>query len=125
MIIGIGLDLVEVSRIERALATRGGRFECRVYTSAEIGACSGRADRAQALAARFAAKEACLKALGTGWSGGVTFRDIEIVTGPGGRPAIHLSGRSAERAGSLGVRAVHVSLTHQPGIAGAVVVLEG
>ena len=69
-------------------------------------------------------KEACLKALGTGWAQGLTFRQVEVRTGPGGRPEIHLTADAAARARSLGVRAIHVSLTHQPGLAAAVVVLE-
>jgi holo-[acyl-carrier protein] synthase len=124
MIVGIGLDIVETARLEQALSRHGERFESRVYTSAEIGACSRRADRVQAFAARFAAKEACLKALGTGWARGLTFRQIEVRSGSGGRPRIRLTEEAADRARSLGVRAIHVSLTHQPGMAAAVVVLE-
>jgi len=124
MIVGIGLDIVETARLGRALSRHGRRFEARVYTPAETGACSARADRIQAFAARFAAKEACLKALGTGWAQGLTFRQIEVRSGPGGRPEIHLTEDAAARARDLGVRAIHLSLTHQPGLAAAVVVLE-
>ena len=124
MVVGIGLDLVEIARLERVLSTYGSRFEERVYTRSELEACAGRADRTQALAARFAAKEACLKALGTGWSGGLSFRQVEIVSDAGGRPAIRLLGRAESRARELGVRSIHVSLTHQPATAAAVVVLE-
>jgi holo-[acyl-carrier protein] synthase len=124
MILGLGLDIIETARLERALSRHGGRFEARVYTPTEVRVCSSRADRVQALAARFAAKEACLKALGTGWSGGLTFRQVEVRTGSGGRPEIHLTEDAAARARELGVRAIHVSLTHQPGAAAAVVVLE-
>lgn len=125
MILGLGMDILENARLERALSRHGSRFEARVYTPAEIGACSSRADRVQALAARFAAKEACLKALGTGWSGGLTFRQVEVRTGSGGRPEIHLTEDAAARARELGVRAIHVSMTHQPRTAAAMVVLEG
>jgi holo-[acyl-carrier protein] synthase len=124
MIVGIGLDIIETARLGQALSRHGRRFESRIYTPAEIGACSPRADRVQAFAARFAAKEACLKALGTGWAQGLTFRQIEVRSGSGGRPEIHLTEDAAARARSLGVRAIHVSLTHQPGMAAAVVVLE-
>jgi len=125
MILGIGLDIIETARLGQALSRHGRRFESRVYTAAEIGACSPRADRVQAFAARFAAKEACLKALGTGWAQGLTFRQIEVRSGPGGRPDIHLTEDAAARARDLGVRAIHLSITHQPGMAAAVVVLEG
>jgi holo-[acyl-carrier protein] synthase len=125
MILGLGLDIIETARLERALSRHGSRFEERVYTPAEVGVCSSRADRIQALAARFAAKEACLKALGTGWSGGLTFRQIEVRSGAGGRPEIQLADDAAARARAMGVRAIHLSITHQPGTAAAVVVLEG
>ena len=124
MIVGIGLDMVETARLDRALSMYGTRFEERVYTPAERAACRGRADRVQALAGRFAAKEACLKALGTGWSGGLSFKQVEVKGGAGGRPELRLTGKAAERARELGARTFHVSLTHQPGIAAAMVVLE-
>ncbi len=124
MIVGIGLDVMETARLDRALSGHGDRFEKRVYTPAERAACAGRADRVRALAGRFAAKEACLKALGTGWSGGLKFEEVEVTAGTGGRPELQLSGKAAERARQLGARRIHVSLTHQPGLAAAVVVLE-
>jgi holo-[acyl-carrier protein] synthase len=125
MILGIGFDLLEVARLARTLERRDGRFEERVFTVREMEDCEGRADRAQSLAARFAAKEACLKALGTGWSQGLTFQQVEVRKEEGGRPVIHLSGAARSRAAAMGVRHVHVSLTHQRGVAGAVIVLEG
>ena len=126
MIVGIGIDLVLIDRLERALAPEGGdRFQELVFTAAERAACAGRADQAQALAARFAAKEACLKALGTGWGEGTTLQDIEVVTGPQGRPELRLSGSAASRARALGATRFHVSLTHEQLVAAAVVVLEG
>lgn len=125
MILGLGIDLLEVRRIERALGAHSGRFLDRVFTPGEIGDCEGRADRAQALGARFAAKEACLKALGTGWSQGLTFQQVEIVRLDGGKPRIRLHGNALDRAEALGVQAIHVSLTHQRSMVGAVVVLEG
>jgi holo-[acyl-carrier protein] synthase len=125
MIIGIGLDVVETAHLERLLAGQGQRFEERVFTAAERGECAGRADRQQALAARFAAKEACLKALGTGVSQGLSFLQVEVVSVDGGAPAVRLSGPAADRARDQGVRRVHVSLSHQPGIAAAAVILEG
>jgi len=124
MIVGIGLDLMEPARLARSLAEHGDRFEQRVFTPGEIADCKDRADRAQALAARFAAKEACLKALGTGWSEGLGFSQIEVVRTENGRPEIRLDGRASERAREIGVKTIHVSLTHQPTMAAAVVVLE-
>ena len=98
-----------------------------MFTAAERNECAGRVDRELALAARFAAKEACLKALGTGWSEGAAFLQVEVVSaGPGGgAPSLRLSGAAAELARERGVRRVHVSLSHQPGIAAAAVILEG
>jgi holo-[acyl-carrier protein] synthase len=125
MILGLGTDLIEVARIGRSLAAHGGRFERRVFTDEEVAACDGRADRVQALAARFAAKEACLKALGTGWAEGLSLRQVEVVRAENGSPSIRLHGGAAGRAQRMGVRTIHVSMTHQPGVAGAVVLLEG
>ncbi|HXO85505.1 MAG TPA: holo-ACP synthase [Gemmatimonadales bacterium] len=133
MIVGIGLDVVEIARITRSLQTDlgggggGGRFEERAFTEAERRDCAGRADREQALAARFAAKEACFKALGTGWGGdaGAYLREVEVVSAPNGAPELRLSGGAASRARELKVKRLHVSLTHQPGIAAATVILEG
>lgn len=125
MILGIGLDVVETAELGRTLAKQGEQFERRVFTAAERAACAGRVDREQALAARFAAKEACLKALGTGVSEGLSLQQVEVTAADNGSPAITLSGAAAERARQRGVRTVHVSLSHQPGLAAAVVVLEG
>ena len=125
MILGIGLDVVETAQIRRLLAAHGRSFEERVFTAAERAECAARADREQAFAARFAAKEACFKALGTGWSQGVSFLQVEVTRTDGGAPALRLSGRAAERARERGVRSMHVSLSHQGGIAAAAVILEG
>ncbi len=125
MIRGLGIDLMETARLEQALTEHGERFERRVFTEVERLQCRGRKDPLQSLAARFAAKEACLKALGTGWSRGLGFLQIEIFRHEDGRPQVRLLDRAAARARELGVTAVHVSLTHQPGAAAAVVVLEG
>ena len=125
MILGIGLDVVETARMERALAEQGRAFEQRVFTTEELRECAPRPDQAMALAGRFAAKEACVKALGTGFASGVTFQQVEILNGDGGGARISLSGKAAERAQVLGVRRVHVTLSHEPGIAAAVVILEG
>jgi holo-[acyl-carrier protein] synthase len=124
MIVGFGLDVVETARIARMLAHHGSRFRERVFTAAELDECRERLDEAQALAARFAAKEACLKALGTGWRRGFSFRDVEVVRTDGGAPTLRLGGGAAIRAKERGVRAMHVSLTHEPGLAAAAVILE-
>ena len=124
MIIGVGIDVVETSRIARALARYGDRFEARVFTRRELLACGGRVDRIQSLAARFAGKEACLKALGTGWVKGLSLKHVEILKGDSGSPEIQLSGGAAERARERGVARLHVSLSHEREYAAAVVVLE-
>jgi holo-[acyl-carrier protein] synthase len=125
MILGVGLDVVETERIARALAAHGRGFEERVYTPTELAECGRRADRVQALAGRFAAKEAFLKALGTGFSRGLSLRQVEVVRGEGGHPALRLEARAAAQAERRGVRRMHLSLSHQPGLAAAVVILEG
>ena len=124
MIVGVGIDVIEVARLEAALRRHGAHFVDRVFRDAERAACERRADRVLALAARFAAKEACLKALGTGWAEGLGFRDIEIRRDGHEPPRLVLHGEAARRADALGVTRSHVSLTHQPGLAAAVVVLE-
>jgi holo-[acyl-carrier protein] synthase len=123
MVIYVGLDVVEIARIARALAKFGSRFEDRVYTQAERADCAGRADRFAALAGRFAAKEACLKALGTGFRG-ASLRQVEVVKANGGPPQLKLSGSAAEQASRRGVRRLHLSVSHEPGVAAAVVILE-
>jgi holo-[acyl-carrier protein] synthase len=114
---GVGLDLLEVERLERALERRP-RLAERLFTGAEREYAHGKACPAMHLAARFCAKEAVAKALGLrAWS----FRDVEVVSGDG-PPSVRLSGVAAERASALGVEAV-VSLTHTSGVAGAVALL--
>ena len=124
MIVGLGIDVVEVSRLADALHRHGDRFVLRVFTDLERAACDPRADRLLAYAARFAAKEACLKALGTGWAEGLGFRDVKVVREGNQPPRLVLHGEAVRRAESLGVIRSHVSLTHQPGLAAAVVILE-
>ena len=123
MIVGIGVDIVETERFARALGSAEG-FAERVFTAREVAACASRADRIQALAARFAAKEACLKALGAGILESA-LHEVEISSTQSGAPQLRLAGALAERARGRGVRSAHVSLTHQPGLAAAVVILEG
>lgn len=126
MIIGIGLDIVEIDRIAAALARHGGRLAWRVFTPREQSYCRQGGERLAAAryAARFAAKEAVVKALGTGFRGGM-LRDIEVCVDEAGRPAIHLSGVWAARAAARGVTQVLVSLTHGRDYAAAQAVLWG
>ncbi len=123
MVLGVGVDAVEVARIRRAVDRWGEAFLTRVYTPVELARASGR-DGPARLAARFAAKEAVMKALGCGW-GRVRFRDIEVTRDPGGRPRARLSGAAARLAERAGVVAVHLSLSHARGYAVAVAVAEG
>lgn len=112
-IIGHGVDVVEVARIERMLAMHGRRFAERCFTDAEQAyAESGRRRRAERYAVRFAAKEAVMKVLGTGWSKEVSWREIEVRRHPSGKPEIALHGRTGELAAGLGIEAWHVSLSH-------------
>jgi holo-[acyl-carrier protein] synthase len=125
VIVGIGIDLLTVARMERALGRTGERFLSRVFTGDERAACEAAGGGAERWAARFAAKEAVLKALGTGWSGGVAWRQVEILTAPGEAPSVRLSGRAREVARHLGAGVCHVSLSHEKLHAAAVAVLEG
>jgi holo-[acyl-carrier protein] synthase len=125
MIVAIGIDIVEISRMEEVFARRGERFRACVFTEAEIEYCEGRASRLESYAARFAAKEAVMKALGTGWGEGVAWRDIEVTRAETGAPALRLRGRALELFGERGARKAHLSLTHSRDIAMAQVILEG
>ncbi len=123
-ILGIGTDLADVDRIEQSIARYGDRFVHRIFTSAEIDYVSQKNNRFERYAARFAAKEAGMKALGTGWSGGVRWQDFEVANLPSGRPTLKLHGKAAEYAEALGARHIHLSLTHTVNMAMAVVILE-
>jgi holo-[acyl-carrier protein] synthase len=123
-ILGIGTDLAEVDRIEQSIARYGDRFVNRIYTPGEIAYVTRKANRYERFAARFAAKEAGMKALGTGWSGGVRWQDFEVSNLRSGRPTLKLHGKAAEYAAELGANHVHLSLTHTATMAMAVVILE-
>src|SRR5208282_4908097 len=125
MIFGTGVDIAETSRIERGLERHGERFTKRIFTPAEIGYCERFKNRAERYAARFAAKEAGMKALGTGWRNGIRWVDLEVVRQPGGRPTLLFSGEAARIAERMGVRHVALSLTHTAQQALAQVILEG
>ena len=124
MIVGSGIDLIEIARIQQSMERFGPRFLNRVFTAAEQGYCLRKRNAAESLAARFAAKEAAAKALGTGISRGVNWLEIEVIREPGGRPSIRFYGRAAEIAGHMEVVHVALSLTHTASLAMASVVLE-
>ena len=124
MIVGSGIDLVEITRIQQSVQRFGQRFLDRVYTAAEQAYCLRKRNSAESLAARFAAKEAGAKALGTGISRGVSWLEIEVVREPSGRPTIQFHGRAAEIAQALGVAHVALSITHTSTLSMASVVVE-
>ena len=127
MIIGLGSDLADIRRIEATLARFGERFAARIFTDAERARSERKADRAASYAKRFAAKEACAKALGTGFRAGVFWRDIGVVNLPSGQPTIALTGGAKARLDALtppGMRAeIHLTLTDEPPIAQAMVMI--
>jgi len=124
MIVGSGIDLTEIGRIQKSMDRYGGRFLARVYTSAEQAYCLRKRKAAESFAARFAAKEAGAKALGTGISYGVNWLEIEVVREPSGKPTLKFHGRAAEFAARLGVVRSALSITHTGDLAMASVVLE-
>jgi holo-[acyl-carrier protein] synthase len=124
MIVGTGIDIAEVPRIARSIERFGDRFIQRVFTDGEIRYCNSKANRVERYAARFAAKEAAMKAIGTGWNYGVTWRDVEVSRIPGGRPTIRFHGKAAEFANKIGARNVALSISHTEQIAIAQVILE-
>lgn len=136
-ILGVGVDLVDIRRIERALERFDARFRSRIFTEAEQALCEGRRrSRGASYARRWAAKEAAAKALGTGLAGGLSmgvgWRELEVVTAPSGKPTLRLHGASAHRARALAEAighggaeiAAHVSMTDEPPYAQAIVILE-
>lgn len=124
MIVGIGTDLIEISRIEQSVDRFGERFLERVYTPGEIAYCRRKKQSAESFAARFAAKEAAAKALGTGIARGITWRELEVTRLPGCRPELVLHGRAAELAAALGITHLALSLSHSRDLSIAVVVAE-
>jgi holo-[acyl-carrier protein] synthase len=125
MIVGTGVDLCEVDRIQAAIARHGQRFVERVFTAREIAYAERKANKFERYAARFAAKEAGMKALGTGWRGGLGWTDIEVTNLPSGRPTLAFHRKAGEIAERLGVRNVSLSITHTVVQAMAMVILEG
>ena len=124
MIVGLGLDIAEVNRIEEAIARHGAAFLERLFTPAEMEYCERFKNRYERYAARFAAKEAAMKALGTGWSRGVRWRDIEVAREAGGKPTLRLAGEARAIADRLGVRHIVMTITHSGNLALAQVIFE-
>jgi holo-[acyl-carrier protein] synthase len=124
MIIGSGIDLVEIGRIQHSMERYNKRFLDRVFTAGEQAYCLRKRNSAESFAARFAAKEAGAKALGTGISYGVNWLEIEVVREPGGRPNLRFHGRAAAIAARLGATHAALSLTHTDDLAAASVVIE-
>jgi holo-[acyl-carrier protein] synthase len=124
MIVGSGIDIAEVDRIALSIARFGRRFTERIFTAEEIRYCESKANKAERYAARFAAKEAGMKAIGTGWSRGVRWRDIEVRRLPGGRPTVTFHGKAGEIFTKLGAIRAHLSITHTKETAMALVILE-
>jgi len=124
MIVGTGVDISEVDRIQAALKRFGDRFLRRVFTPSEVRYCMGKPNAAERLAARFAAKEAGMKAIGTGLRHGITWHDVEILRLPGQRPVLQFHGKAAEFAARLGCKRTHLSLSHTKEQAMAYVILE-
>jgi holo-[acyl-carrier protein] synthase len=124
MILGTGVDLAEVRRIRASIERYGDKFVRRIYTPREIAYVERKANKYERYAARFAAKEAGMKAIGTGWSSGVTWQDFEVANLPSGRPTLKLHGRAAAIAVRLGVQAVYLSITHTAELGMAHVILE-
>jgi holo-[acyl-carrier protein] synthase len=123
VIVGVGIDLAPIGRFDGLLARWGDRLERKLFTEGERGYCRARGRPGQHFAARFAAKEAALKALGV--PEGLSWHEMEVVCAPGGAPSLRLSGEAAAAAGRLGATRVHLSLTHAGDAAAAVVILEG
>jgi holo-[acyl-carrier protein] synthase len=124
MIVGIGVDIVEISKIELAMTRRGDRLRARAFTPLEIEYCEGRFNKHQHYAARFAAKEAVFKAISTGWRQGVGWNDVEVSNQMSGKPVLLLRGKTLEFATQLGAKRYWLSLSHTDHYAVAQVILE-
>ena len=123
MIIGIGTDIIQTDRVVKAMESKG--FKEKVFSENEILYCEKKANSAESFAARFAAKEAFFKALGTGWRGGIAFNEVEVVNDELGKPAIELLGETFTIVQKREIRHIHVSLSHVKEMAIATVILEG
>ena len=124
-IIALGRDLARIDRMQDMLTRRGQRARDRLFTAGEQAYCEARRTWASSYAGRFAVKEAVMKVLGTGWAQGVRWVDIEVVRVPGQAPTVELHGRAGEHAARLGIERIHITITHDAGLAAAVAVGEG
>ena len=124
MIVGLGLDIAEIDRIEAAIVRHGAPFIERLFTPAEAAYCESHKNRYERYAARFAAKEAAMKALGTGWRRGVRWRDIEVTREASGKPTLRLEGVAKQFADRLGVKHISMTITHSGNLALAQVIFE-
>jgi holo-[acyl-carrier protein] synthase len=124
MIVGVGIDIIDIRRVRKILERQGERFMRRVFTAGEQEYCMAHRDAALHFAARFAAKEALFKALGTGWAQGVTWLDAEVRRESSGAPRLVLCGSAEEVSKGLGTQAIHLSLSHSEEAAIALVILE-
>jgi len=124
VIVGLGLDIAEIDRIEAAIARHGAPFVERLYTPREVSYCEKHKNKFERYAGRFAAKEAAMKALGTGWRQGVRWRDIEVVREPSGKPTLLLEGVAREFADRMGVKNISLTITHSGNFALAQVIFE-
>ena len=123
MIIGIGTDIADVHRIAKSIENNS--FKEKVFSHTEITYCETKVNKAESFAARFAAKEAFFKALGTGWRGGMAFNEVEVVNDELGKPTLNIIGTTAEIIKDKNIKIIHVSLSHVKDLAMATVVLEG
>ena len=124
MILGIGVDIAEIDRIKRSISD-GDHFKKRVFTEVEQNYCDSIKNSAESYAARYAAKEAFFKALGTGWRGDLKFTDLEVVNNELGKPIVNLHNEAQRMAEEMGVKSVHISLSHTKEMAIAYLILEG
>jgi holo-[acyl-carrier protein] synthase len=124
LIVGLGLDISEIDRIEAALTRHGSAILQRLYTPEEVAYCESHKNKFERYAGRFAAKEAAMKALGTGWRRGVRWRDIEVVRQSSGKPTLRLAGVAMRIADSMGVKNIVLTITHSGNLALAEVIFE-
>jgi holo-[acyl-carrier protein] synthase len=124
VIVGLGLDIAEIDRIGQAITRRGAAFLERVYTPGEVHYCEQHKNKFERYAGRFAAKEAAMKALGTGWRLGIRWRDIEVTREPSGKPTLQLEGVAREIADRMGVKNISLTITHSGNFALAQVIFE-
>ena len=124
LIVGLGLDIAEIDRIEAAITRHGAPILKRLYTPAEVAYCESHRNKFERYAGRFAAKEAAMKALGTGWRRGVRWRDIEVIREPSGKPSLGLKGVAKRIAEGLGAKNISLTITHSGNLALAEVIFE-